>query len=69
MLATQNPQYRDIDAFISYSRSLHDYTLQLWMESRRQVEERAQARANKISPEALGSGARWTTSQPIQSRR
>ncbi|EJD04018.1 uncharacterized protein FOMMEDRAFT_19335 [Fomitiporia mediterranea MF3/22] len=28
-----------------YSRSLHEYTLRLWTESRRKVEQQAQARA------------------------
>ena len=29
----------------NYSRSLHEYTLRLWTESRRKVEQQAQARA------------------------
>ncbi|KAK0246152.1 hypothetical protein EDD85DRAFT_1017137 [Armillaria nabsnona] len=32
----------DVDPFILYSRSLRDYTLHLWTESRRVVEEEAQ---------------------------
>ena len=32
------------DPFVLYARSLHDYTLHLWMESRRQTEERVRAR-------------------------
>ena len=51
------------DPFVQYARSLHDYTLRLWMTSRRQAEERAQARATKISQDlierkAVGHGAR-----------
>ncbi|KAI6047841.1 hypothetical protein EDC04DRAFT_2555826 [Pisolithus marmoratus] len=29
------------DPFVSYSRSIHDYTLRLWTESRRVAEEKA----------------------------
>lgn len=32
------------DPLVTYSRSLHDYTLRLWTESRRVAEEKAQAR-------------------------
>ena len=35
------------DPLVLYSRSLRDYTLRLWMESRRQAEERVRARAHK----------------------
>lgn len=41
------------DPFVQYARSLHDYTLRLWMNSRRQAEERAQARATKISQDLI----------------
>ncbi|OBZ68601.1 hypothetical protein A0H81_11653 [Grifola frondosa] len=34
----------DADAFIDYARSVHDYTLHLWTESRRIAEEKAQNR-------------------------
>ncbi|EIN13843.1 hypothetical protein PUNSTDRAFT_48752 [Punctularia strigosozonata HHB-11173 SS5] len=33
-----------------YSRSLHEYTLKLWTESRRQAEERARQRPTTASP-------------------
>ncbi|KAJ3988479.1 hypothetical protein F5890DRAFT_473589 [Lentinula detonsa] len=33
------------DPFILYSRSVHDYTLRLWAESRKLAEEKARARA------------------------
>lgn len=33
------------DPFVSYSQSLHDYTLRLWTESRRIAEEKARFRA------------------------
>lgn len=32
------------DPLVLYSRSLRDYTLRLWMESRKQAEERVRAR-------------------------
>jgi hypothetical protein len=35
------------DPLVLYSQSLRDYTLRLWMESRRQAEERVRARAHK----------------------
>ena len=61
MLATSQPSVpttpsyytTEEDPFVSYARSLHDYTLRLWMDSRRQAEERAQARATKISQDLI----------------
>lgn len=38
----------------NYSRSLHEYTLRLWTESRRKVEQQAQARA-KADRASMGS--------------
>ena len=35
------------DPLVLYSRSLRDYTLRLWMESRKQAEERVRARTHK----------------------
>lgn len=35
------------DPLVLYSQSLRDYTLRLWMESRKQAEERVRARAHK----------------------
>ncbi|KAF8560147.1 hypothetical protein OG21DRAFT_1502488 [Imleria badia] len=39
-----NSSTRD-DPIVSYSQSLHDYTLRLWTESRRIAEEKARSRA------------------------
>ena len=39
---------------INYSKSLHEYTLRLWTESRRKVEQQAQARA-KADRASMGS--------------
>lgn len=39
----------DIDPFIVYAQSLHDYTLRLWTESRRIAEDKARARAADIA--------------------
>ncbi|KAL7285227.1 hypothetical protein PYCCODRAFT_1434448 [Trametes coccinea BRFM310] len=35
----------EADPFIQYARSLHDYTLRLWTESRRIAEEKARLKA------------------------
>ncbi|KAH9964120.1 hypothetical protein BC827DRAFT_1127908 [Russula dissimulans] len=35
------------DPLVLYSQSLRDYTLRLWMESRKQAEERVRARSHK----------------------
>ena len=35
----------DSDPFVLYARSLHDYTLRLWTESRRIAEEKARIKA------------------------
>jgi hypothetical protein len=35
------------DPLVLYSQSLREYTLRLWMESRKQAEERARARSRK----------------------
>ena len=45
------------DPLVLYSQSLRDYTLRLWMESRKQAEERVRARAHKKhnSTKALAS--------------
>ncbi|GBE77650.1 hypothetical protein SCP_0105300 [Sparassis crispa] len=39
----------DVDPFVLYTQSLHDYTLQLWTESRRLAEEKARIRAAEIA--------------------
>ncbi|KAI6161436.1 hypothetical protein EDD17DRAFT_1481726 [Pisolithus thermaeus] len=44
------------DPFLSYSRSLHDYTLRLWTESRRVAEEEAR---NKATRRDVGDPSRW----------
>ncbi|KAH9944019.1 uncharacterized protein BXZ73DRAFT_21942, partial [Epithele typhae] len=43
----QQPQSHagDADPFVTYARSLHDYTLRLWTESRRMAEEKARLKA------------------------
>lgn len=40
---TSLPADSTIDPFVLYSRSLHDYTLRLWTETRRIAEERRRA--------------------------
>lgn len=56
------------DPFVQYARSLHDYTLRLWTESRRIAEEKARMKAA-----ATGSAARTLgdsgKSQPIPKKR
>ncbi|KAJ3778298.1 hypothetical protein FB446DRAFT_522352 [Lentinula raphanica] len=43
----RNPN--DTDPFILYSRSVHDFTLRLWAESRKLAEEKARARAKEAA--------------------
>jgi hypothetical protein len=43
------------DPLVLYSRSLRDYTLRLWMESRKQAEERVRARAGHKKPAKASS--------------
>ncbi|KAA1467837.1 hypothetical protein DENSPDRAFT_832983 [Dentipellis sp. KUC8613] len=43
----QNPS----DSLAHYSKSLHDYTLRLWTESRRLAEEKARSKAAKKQEE------------------
>ena len=38
-------QAAEADPFVLYARSLHDYTLRLWTESRRIAEEKARLKA------------------------
>ncbi|EMD41862.1 hypothetical protein CERSUDRAFT_79483 [Gelatoporia subvermispora B] len=46
MLATPtNRTEPEADPFVLYAQSLHDYTLQLWIESRRIAEEKAHTKA------------------------
>jgi len=52
------------DPLILYSQSLRDYTLRLWMESRKQAEERVRARAHKKH-----QGASAKASMPPTSRK
>jgi hypothetical protein len=40
-------EHSPTDPLVLYSRSLREYTLQLWMESRKQAEERVRARTHK----------------------
>ncbi|TFK56750.1 hypothetical protein OE88DRAFT_1650200 [Heliocybe sulcata] len=48
MLATDSANHDgELSPLASYSRSLHDYTLRLWTESRRLAEEKARQRAQR----------------------
>ncbi|KAI0375427.1 hypothetical protein BV20DRAFT_934352 [Pilatotrama ljubarskyi] len=42
---TPNQYAGESDPFVLYARSLHDYTLRLWTESRRIAEEKARIKA------------------------
>ena len=53
------------DPLILYSQSLRDYTLRLWMESRKQAEERVRARSHKKKHQ----GASTKASMPPSSRK
>jgi len=54
LISVHNKHSMDVDPFVSYSRSLHDYTLRLWTESRRIAESRETLRI----PEKRGEGQR-----------
>lgn len=43
----QGPGKSPTDPLVLYSQSLREYTLRLWMESRKQAEERVRARTHK----------------------
>jgi hypothetical protein len=43
----QGPGKSPTDPLVLYSQSLREYTLRLWMESRKQAEERVRARSHK----------------------
>ena len=49
---TTHPDPASVDPFVLYARSLHDYTLRLWMDSRRQTEERVRARSARAAQRA-----------------
>lgn len=46
----------DADPFVLYARSLHDYTLRLWTESRRIAEEKSRIRAAAGGPATKTKG-------------
>ncbi|TFY81363.1 hypothetical protein EWM64_g2647 [Hericium alpestre] len=52
------PHQPQLDPLALYSKSLHDYTLQLWTESRRLAEEKVRAKAAKKQEEDARMGAR-----------
>jgi len=52
------------DPFVTYSRSLHDYTLKLWTESRRLAEEKTLAKAAKNAENEQRKGSELSQSQP-----
>ena len=43
--SVQQQHVGESDPFVLYARSLHDYTLRLWTESRRIAEEKARLKA------------------------
>lgn len=45
----QHQHTGETDPFVTYARSLHDYTLRLWTESRRIAEEKARGKAAAAS--------------------
>ena len=46
---TSQPTDNTTDPFVLYARSLHDYTLRLWTETRRIAEERHRAQQSEAS--------------------
>lgn len=53
---SQHAEDADADPFVLYARSLHDYTLRLWTESRRIAEEKSRIRAAAGGPAAKTKG-------------
>ena len=70
---TSLPTDDTTDPFVLYTRSLHDYTLRLWTETRRIAEERRRAQQLEASsmPSSPGEGQtnkkQSSSSQPNQS--
>ncbi|KAF4611482.1 hypothetical protein D9613_004139 [Agrocybe pediades] len=58
----QRPIDNNADPLVLYTRSLHNYTLALWAESRRIVEERA--RAHKEASSSIAAAAPVEPSKP-----
>ncbi|KAI3621879.1 hypothetical protein WG66_015888 [Moniliophthora roreri] len=54
-----------MDPFVLYSRSLHDYTLRLWTESRRLAEEKARARSKGEARSAIRRSSPSKSPQPV----
>ncbi|THV01447.1 hypothetical protein K435DRAFT_655405 [Dendrothele bispora CBS 962.96] len=44
-----SPPAPTADPFVLYSRSLHDYTLRLWSESRKLAQERSRTRSKELA--------------------
>lgn len=59
----------EADPFVLYARSLHDYTLRLWTESRRIAEEKARlkAAAGRGGPIAQQNSAKSSDGAPARS--
>jgi hypothetical protein len=53
---TSLPTNKTTDPFVLYTRSLHDYTLRLWTETRRIAEERR--RAQQLEASSMPSSQR-----------
>ena len=65
---TSLPTDDTTDPFVLYTRSLHDYTLRLWTETRRIAEERRRAQQLEASSMPSSSGGDQTNKkQPDQS--
>ena len=45
----------EVDPFVTYARSLHDYTLRLWTESRRIAEEKNRLKAAAAASSSAAS--------------
>ncbi|KAI8981243.1 hypothetical protein BD414DRAFT_492081 [Trametes punicea] len=65
---TPTKQRGESDPFVLYARSLHDYTLRLWTESRRIAEEKARVKA-AASASADRSPGDLSQSQPTGQKK
>ncbi|KAG2154582.1 hypothetical protein DEU56DRAFT_717071, partial [Suillus clintonianus] len=56
------------DSLISYSKTLHDYTLKLWTESRRVAEEKARIKLARMEEEARTRNGTDSRNSPTTQR-
>ncbi|KAH9897980.1 hypothetical protein C8Q73DRAFT_834065 [Cubamyces lactineus] len=66
---TPAQQMGESDPFVLYARSLHDYTLRLWTESRRIAEEKARIKAAAVAASTAKSTADPARGKPTGQKK